>query len=433
MTYKEYDNAWLEESGMPCSTTCYLRNGYLTDVETHEFTRTITPIAGTSTLIFEHENTDYIAMYSIVAVSNYIYFYYYNVDGYMYIVEYDKNTDATIELQIAHGSAYLSIGGSSGGGVAWIEGRKILCVSDNDDDWTGVYIVDFATSTVDRVVEMYSPTTTRSIVIDNHIWLYAFGYGATGWEIYYLDYTLGGDWTQVLIPFTGNEALNYHYPFFVDNNYLVWFVSRNSTTPPNYPEVQAWAFDLTTYSVQYSDWIGPGQWSNRAITIRSASSSADGKAYATASGQWNPFIPPFNYFDCWFEYIPSTNVLSLLYTLSMVQTSHPWSVVFSTMATTYIWNWYTEMFEDVTNLGVGLGSLPRGSNYWYLYNQYSHLMDDNSDSALICDGGYLKIVSALGLSGQNISISDIFHVHHIKYGLVVHTMSGDTERLYLVI
>jgi hypothetical protein len=60
-------------------------------------------------------------------------------------------------------------------------------------------------------------------------------------------------------------------------------------------------------------------------------------------------------------------------------------------------------------------------------------MDDNSDSALICDGGYLKIVSALGLSGQNISIPGIFHIHHIKYGLVAHTIDGNIERLYLVV
>jgi hypothetical protein len=410
----------------------FMRNGYLMDVEMNTPSRTLTPLAKTSDLIFEYDNSDGAYIYNVVAVSNYIYFYYYNTDGYMYLVEYDKNTDTTIELQIAQGLAYVYLNGSCGGGIAWITGRKILCVSDNDDDWTGLFVVDFSTSTVDRVVEMIAPMTVRSTIINNHILLVAFGYGTTGWEIYYLDYTAGGSWTQVLIPFTGNEALVGHYPFFVSNNYLVWFVSRINPSSPFYPQVQAWSYNLNNHAVQYSSWVSTTDWANKAITIRSASSSAYGKAYATASGWYQTSFPPYQYFDCWYEYVPFTNSLTLIYSLEMEATEFPWSVVFSTTTTTYIWNWYTEQFENVAAIGAGLGSLSRGVDYWYVYNQYSYLMDDNSNRALVCDGGYLKTVSAIGEGGQTMALSGIYHIHHIKYALVAHTISGDTERLYLI-
>lgn len=411
--------------------SAFLRNGYLTDVEMNTPARTITPIVGSSTLIFEHENSNGTYALNVIAVSKYIYFYYYNVDGYMYLVEYDKDADTTTELQIAQGAGYVYLPGSCGGGISWIEGRKILCVSDNDDDWTGVYIVDFEASTVDRVVDMTSPTTTRSIVINDHIMLYAFGYGSTGWEIQYLDYTTGGSWTEVLIPFTGNEALNNHYPFFVSNNYLVWFVTRIDPSSPFYPEMQAWSFNLTTNTVQYSSWVETGDWANRTMTVCSASNSAYGKAYITASGWAQTSIPPFQYFDCWYEYVPSTNTLSLIYSLEIETDDFPYSVVFSTTTSTYIWNWNTEKFESVINIGLGLGSLSKGAD-WYTYNQYSHLMDNNSDRALVCDNGNLRIVSALGLGEQDVAISGIDGIHHIKYALVAHTLSGWLERLYLV-
>jgi hypothetical protein len=403
----------------------YLRNGYLKDVEMFN-SRTLTPLAGNTNVIFDTDREG-VSITNFVSANNYIYFFYYGSDDWFHLVEYDKNTTLDIDLSICSGPVF----GSVGGGIAYIEGRKILAVSDNNDDYTGVFIVNFDDSTISRPFEMDYPITVRSITLSGHIWLYTFGYYSTGWDIWRKDYTINSAWAQVFIDANNDNVLNNNYPFFVDDDYLVWFVSKVNVNAPFNPVVKAFAYKLSDNTSQYSSWVGPDDYYNRSSDIQSASQGVDSCAYATASGWSQTSFPPFEYFDCWYKYNPSTNTLTLIHTEDFIDTyseGFPHSMVFSSSYTTYIWDWINETFVKITGSG--------GSGVGYLRSNFinsSLLMDNNYERALICGNDKLHIFSATGNTGQDVNITDAVQSHHLKNLIIVTADSGGYWKIYTVL
>jgi hypothetical protein len=411
MTYKEYDNVFLDESGTSCQSICYLRNGYGRGVEQGFPPRNIAPVAGYTT-IYTGGATDIVAF---VANNNYIYFYGYREDE-MYAIEYNIDTTETIEIFVAVGYA------SGEGSIAFIEDRKVLIISDNDYDYTGIFIVDFETGICTLETSLDYPFCCRAVVVEERIWLYAMGFGVDGMDITYKNYTDNGSWNTLFISVSSTAGYcGFHHPFTVGSDYIVFFEDSWSEDPNYYSRTRAHTIQLSDNTVIESAWIGRDIHNRIAYTVSIAVSESIGKCYAVCSGYRAYSFPPYYSFEYWVEYDPYTNTIGIINYIDWWEAppEHEYhllaSKAFSSTTDAFIRDDRDGVVYNVSGTG-GDGAII--DPYTLGFYQSGGMLDDNNNRIIFARDEYLvhndvQIWAADGSGGQTLDLPDCLWFSHI--------------------
>ena len=412
----------------------FIRNGYYYD-HNDDITREITPVSGTSQLIF----STYYGYYAdgFVANGDYIYFGYYNETGSFRAVEYSISEDTSTDLEV---DTYGNIGDvyQPAYSLTFVKDRKIL-VSTNVD-YPDVYTINFEDSSIEQN-GMTSPLSVKSTVINDEVWACVLEKNSVpeGFKINYRNFD----------GVSGSSTINFTFPpsydisemVLVQNKYLCWAVASYNWGSPFEEMSKVFCFDVNELIFQESDWIGDTDFYNNVNHISSVCGGADGNFYFTTWAYFQTSFPPYESCDMWYQYNPSTNLLTLVHSqgvTSITAPPQPRSRVISSVNTTYIWDYDTEYFIKQYGSGDdGVAFLRNKIDFDFGYGNYSCASDNNGQRFAyvlpytIADN-LLHIQSMDGKGNQDVSVSGIIAVHHIGNYFVAVSYSGSYLHISLI-
>jgi hypothetical protein len=343
MTYKEYDNVFIDESGTSCIPIASLMSKNIKWFGLQHETGSDRNLVQNATGEIV-EITNFIAdpvwyVYSI-GVGDYIYGVEvddgYNVSVFEYFIPEETKTsvltwmyDDIFRLDFI----YLS----------YLEPHKILAaVNGSEYDYDIVNLVDFTNNTCTLELEIENFGYCEFLyadTINGHIKAFVIDYDGIGWSIYYKDFTTNGSWNY---SYFSVPETDWQYEDFsiCDNRYICAGNYIDATNDRYCAQLQIICFDMQTDTWQKSNIVNaysfsdnPNGWQvywdesfyyGAPYCNWMTAHISNGKLYFANHGYgWGDYNepPPYNhgvtyglYFRFFGEYDPTSNTLSCIQT-----------------------------------------------------------------------------------------------------------------------
>jgi hypothetical protein len=370
MTYKEYDNIFLETSGTSCPAPpigLMMRNmkRYNYQYEVGESRDFISMSTGVVELLSDQPINLFYDIPSAIGMGDYIY----------YSEEEDTNwTVSLIEYQISTGikksivvfDNNIILESIYTFKMSYIEPHKLFICLYLVDDQSLTYIVDFTamTCTPEReFVELWWTTNIYVTEISGKTWLFVFGNGDDTFIEYHKNYTDNSVWgTTSYAPADIGQADISEECVIVGNEYVCFPMTfdqnRYSPWTPNC-RLQWVAFDMVTLSWRVSNlvyapgWGEPSRWLACSAPYATADMTSN-ILYGHLCGldDWYGGVYPYS-FIMWYEYNPGTNVLTTIRNDGYVNRSASLgSGMYSTDAYAYLGDFAADTLHSVPGLTV---------------------------------------------------------------------------------
>lgn len=448
MVYKEYDNAELFESNIPClGIDLMKRNQKRYNIQHEE--GNIRNFSSTSQGNYQEISSQTLSSaYDIYAIGMGDYLYYTNESepGVVDLVEHQisTNTEKSINAWHYDVSAYEITYFH----MSYLEPHKIIIQPEDNYSSSNVWILDFTamTKTLEISTDFYWTHMLYVKEIGEKTWIFLIGEGdADGLTEYHKNYTDAGSWgsSSYLPDEFFDEEADIDEDYSVIGNYIVMCmnVDQNHSAPytPN-AHVKAISFNMSTLAWQTSNTLYTEGWGydSRWLVISGVYSTGDistGKIYGETTGYGDYFGGVFSHAVKFiFEYDPVTNTATTLRSDGYETKSGTLSI---DPMTTYEHAYMTEADTGNTYLMPSLDVV--SSTNW---NQYQYTLIDNGNIVYKdSESAGVHKISAIDFDGNVIQewvLPEGYALYYIiaaGQGLlaIASTLSGPwTEILYLL-
>jgi hypothetical protein len=348
MTYKEYDNIFLETGQMGCKINIDLMSKNIKWFYGQHETgsnRNFTEIATGEVVEITNFVTDPIYYVYSIGVGDYIYGVETNSAGDLYVFEYSISTGVKTSI---FAWAYDDVFRLDFFFLSYLEPHKVLnAVSYTEFPYDVVNLIDFTNQTSSIELECSNLLFIDCLyadIIDGHLKGFAFGFsGVTGgWGVYHKDFTIGGGWSfSEFYPSSFDLGFQYEDWTLCNNRYMCVGNYIGAHSPDGNPpcRLEIACFDMENSIWQISNTVNayffddPDAWQvcwdesffygSPYSNLLTSDMTTGNLLFANHGYGWGSYNepPPYNhgitwglYFQFFGEYNPETNTLTCIQT-----------------------------------------------------------------------------------------------------------------------